>query len=81
MSVVLTSWISRVTLCSGVCLDPFSPSGSCSPDKATRKGQKKEVPLEEAPAEPPPATDAGPDAGKAQDEQSSDDDSSSDEER
>ncbi|NXX07479.1 SPB1 protein, partial [Larus smithsonianus] len=50
-------------------------------DKATRKGQKKEVPLEEAPAEPPPATDAGPDAGKAQDEQSSDDDSSSDEER
>ncbi|NWT46859.1 SPB1 protein, partial [Chroicocephalus maculipennis] len=49
--------------------------------KATRKGQKKEVPPEEAPAEPPPATDAGPDAGKAQDEQSSDDDSSSDEER
>ncbi|NXG91799.1 SPB1 protein, partial [Stercorarius parasiticus] len=50
-------------------------------DKATRKGQKKEVPPEEAPAEPPPATDTGPDAGKAQDEQSSDDDSSSDEER
>ncbi|NXT38672.1 SPB1 protein, partial [Pelecanoides urinatrix] len=50
-------------------------------DKATRKGQKKEVPQEEAPAEPPPAADTGPDAGKAQDEQSSDDDSSSDEER
>ncbi|XP_075379355.1 pre-rRNA 2'-O-ribose RNA methyltransferase FTSJ3 [Mycteria americana] len=50
-------------------------------DKATRKGQKKEVPQEEAPAEPPPAADAGPDAGKVQDEQSSDDDSSSDEER
>ncbi|NXV50448.1 SPB1 protein, partial [Uria aalge] len=51
-------------------------------DKATRKGQKKEVPPEEAPAEPPPAADTGPDAGKAQDEQSSDDDSSSsDEER
>uniref|UniRef100_A0A663MVA6 pre-rRNA processing protein FTSJ3 n=1 Tax=Athene cunicularia TaxID=194338 RepID=A0A663MVA6_ATHCN len=45
-------------------------------DKATRKGQKV-VPQEEAPAEPPPATDTGPDAGKAQDEQSSDDDSSS----
>ncbi|XP_074892329.1 pre-rRNA 2'-O-ribose RNA methyltransferase FTSJ3 [Buteo buteo] len=50
-------------------------------DKATRKGQKKNVPQEEAPAEPPPAADTGPDAGKAQDEQSSDDDSSSDEER
>ncbi|NWX75700.1 SPB1 protein, partial [Alca torda] len=50
-------------------------------DKATRKGQKKDVPPEEAPAEPPPAADTGPDAGKAQDEQSSDDDSSSDEER
>ncbi|NWU56127.1 SPB1 protein, partial [Dromas ardeola] len=50
-------------------------------DKATRKGQKKEVPPEEAPAEPPPAADTGPDAGKSQDEQSSDDDSSSDEER
>uniref|UniRef100_A0A8C0IB55 pre-rRNA processing protein FTSJ3 n=1 Tax=Bubo bubo TaxID=30461 RepID=A0A8C0IB55_BUBBB len=64
----------------GVCLNPFSPSGSCSPDKATRKGQKV-VPQKEAPAEPPPAADAGPDAGEAQDEQSSDDDSSSDEER
>ncbi|NWX51444.1 SPB1 protein, partial [Steatornis caripensis] len=50
-------------------------------DKATRKGQKKKVPQEEAPAEPVPATDAGTDAGKVQDEQSSDDDSSSDEER
>lgn len=50
-------------------------------DKATRKGQKKNVPQEEAPAEPPPAADTGPDTGKAQDEQSSDDDSSSDEER
>ncbi|XP_064329288.1 pre-rRNA 2'-O-ribose RNA methyltransferase FTSJ3 isoform X1 [Phalacrocorax carbo] len=50
-------------------------------DKATRKGQKKKVPQEEAPAEPPPAADTGPDAGKAQDEQSSDDGSSSDEER
>ncbi|NWZ54997.1 SPB1 protein, partial [Haliaeetus albicilla] len=50
-------------------------------DKATRKGQKKNVPQEEAPAEPPPAADTGPDAGKEQDEQSSDDDSSSDEER
>ncbi|NXJ53457.1 SPB1 protein, partial [Spizaetus tyrannus] len=50
-------------------------------DKATRKGQKKNVPQEEAPAEPPPAADTGPGAGKAQDEQSSDDDSSSDEER
>ncbi|XP_052641015.1 pre-rRNA 2'-O-ribose RNA methyltransferase FTSJ3 [Harpia harpyja] len=50
-------------------------------DKATRKGQKKNVPQEEAPAEPPLAADTGPDAGKAQDEQSSDDDSSSDEER
>uniref|UniRef100_A0A8C0EPY8 pre-rRNA processing protein FTSJ3 n=1 Tax=Bubo bubo TaxID=30461 RepID=A0A8C0EPY8_BUBBB len=49
-------------------------------DKATRKGQKV-VPQKEAPAEPPPAADAGPDAGEAQDEQSSDDDSSSDEER
>ncbi|KAF1661107.1 pre-rRNA processing protein FTSJ3, partial [Aptenodytes patagonicus] len=49
-------------------------------DKGTRKGQKK-VPQEEAPAEPPPAADTGPDAGKAQNEQSSDDDSSSDEER
>ncbi|KAF1470952.1 pre-rRNA processing protein FTSJ3, partial [Pygoscelis antarcticus] len=48
-------------------------------DKGT-KGQKK-VPQEEAPAEPPPAADTGPDAGKAQNEQSSDDDSSSDEER
>ncbi|KAM6368829.1 pre-rRNA 2'-O-ribose RNA methyltransferase FTSJ3 [Pluvialis apricaria] len=48
-------------------------------DKAARKGQKKVTP-EEAPAEPPPAADTGPDAGKAQDEQSSDDDSSSDEE-
>ncbi|NXV95430.1 SPB1 protein, partial [Calonectris borealis] len=50
-------------------------------DKATRKGQKKKVPQEEAPAEPPPAADTGPGAGKAQDEESSDDDSSSDEER
>ncbi|XP_074018729.1 pre-rRNA 2'-O-ribose RNA methyltransferase FTSJ3 [Numenius arquata] len=50
-------------------------------DKATRKGQKKEVPQEAAPAEPPPAADTGPDAGKAQDEESSDDDTSSDEER
>ncbi|XP_069642831.1 pre-rRNA 2'-O-ribose RNA methyltransferase FTSJ3 [Haliaeetus albicilla] len=50
-------------------------------DKATRKGQKKNVPQEEAPAEPQPAADTGPDAGKEQDEQSSDDDSSSDEER
>ncbi|NXW19911.1 SPB1 protein, partial [Circaetus pectoralis] len=50
-------------------------------DKATRKGQKKNVPQEDAPAEPPPAADTGPDASKAQDEQSSDDDSSSDEER
>uniref|UniRef100_A0A8B9RSF1 Pre-rRNA processing protein FTSJ3 n=1 Tax=Accipiter nisus TaxID=211598 RepID=A0A8B9RSF1_9AVES len=50
-------------------------------DKATRKGQKKNVPQEEAPAEPLPAADTGPDTGKAQDEQSSDDDSSSDEER
>lgn len=50
-------------------------------DKATRKGQKKNVPQEEAPAEPSPAADTGPDTGKAQDEQSSDDDSSSDEER
>ncbi|KAF1442717.1 pre-rRNA processing protein FTSJ3, partial [Spheniscus demersus] len=49
-------------------------------DKGTRKGQKK-VPQEEAPAEPPPAADTGPDAGKAQNEQSSDDDSSSDDER
>uniref|UniRef100_A0A8C8B218 pre-rRNA processing protein FTSJ3 n=1 Tax=Otus sunia TaxID=257818 RepID=A0A8C8B218_9STRI len=49
-------------------------------DKAARKGQKV-LPQEEAPAEPPPATDTGPDAGEAQDEQSSDDDSSSDEER
>ncbi|PKU34052.1 pre-rrna processing protein ftsj3 [Limosa lapponica baueri] len=50
-------------------------------DKATKKGQKKEVPQEAAPAEPPPAADTGPDAGKAQDEESSDDDTSSDEER
>ncbi|NXS76042.1 SPB1 protein, partial [Pandion haliaetus] len=50
-------------------------------DKAARKGQKKKVPQEEAPAEPPPAADTGPNAGKAQDEQSSDDDSSSDDER
>ncbi|NXH70181.1 SPB1 protein, partial [Hydrobates tethys] len=50
-------------------------------DKATKEGQKKKVPQEEAPAEPPPAADTGPDAGKAQEEQSSDDDSSSDEER
>ncbi|XP_062478490.1 pre-rRNA 2'-O-ribose RNA methyltransferase FTSJ3 [Pezoporus occidentalis] len=51
-------------------------------DKPTRKEQKK-VPQEEVPAEPPPATDTGPDAGKVQDEESSDDDSSSssDEER
>ncbi|NXX58956.1 SPB1 protein, partial [Scopus umbretta] len=53
----------------------------CQRDKATRKGQKKEVPQEEAPAEPPPAAEREPDAGKAQDEQSSDDDSSSDDER
>ncbi|NXT22156.1 SPB1 protein, partial [Syrrhaptes paradoxus] len=50
-------------------------------DKATRKGQKKQIPEEEAPAEPPPASDSGPDTGKAQDEQSSDDDSSSDDEK
>lgn len=74
------SWLSRGMICSGVCVDPFSPSGSCSPDKATRKGQKK-VPPEEAPAEPPPAADTGPDADKVQDEESSDDDSSSDDER
>ncbi|NWI23550.1 SPB1 protein, partial [Sula dactylatra] len=49
-------------------------------DKATRKGQKK-APQEEAPAEPPPAADTGPDVAKARDEQSSDDGSSSDEER
>ncbi|XP_009876520.1 PREDICTED: pre-rRNA processing protein FTSJ3, partial [Apaloderma vittatum] len=50
-------------------------------DKATKKESKKKVPQEEAPAEPLPAADTGPDAGKVQDEQSSDDDSSSDEER
>ncbi|NXF33976.1 SPB1 protein, partial [Nyctibius bracteatus] len=45
-------------------------------DKATTKGQKKKVPQEEeAPAEPPPAADTGPNAGKAQDEQSSDEES------
>ncbi|NWQ90636.1 SPB1 protein, partial [Burhinus bistriatus] len=49
-------------------------------DKAARKGPKKKEAQAEAPAEPPPAADTGPDAGKAQDEQSSDDDSSSDEE-
>ncbi|XP_068274993.1 pre-rRNA 2'-O-ribose RNA methyltransferase FTSJ3 isoform X2 [Nyctibius grandis] len=50
--------------------------------KATTKGQKKKVPQEEeAPAAPLPAADTGPNAGKAQGEQSSDDDSSSDEER
>lgn len=58
------------------------PSGSCSPDKAARKGQKKTVvPQEEAPAEPPPAADVKPDADNVQDNQSSDDDTSSDDER
>uniref|UniRef100_A0A8D0FMR7 pre-rRNA processing protein FTSJ3 n=1 Tax=Strix occidentalis caurina TaxID=311401 RepID=A0A8D0FMR7_STROC len=74
--IALMSCASRRAICSGVSLNPFSPSGSCSPDKATRKGQKV-VPQEEAAAEPLPAADAGPDAGEAQDEQSSDDDSSS----
>ncbi|NWI68260.1 SPB1 protein, partial [Todus mexicanus] len=52
-------------------------------DKTTRKGQKKVVPHEEAPAEPSPAVNSDPEAGKAQEEQSSDDDddTSSDEER
>ncbi|NXJ84936.1 SPB1 protein, partial [Trogon melanurus] len=50
-------------------------------DKATKKAPKKKVSQEEAPAEPLPAADTGPDAAKVQDEQSSDDDSSSDEER
>ncbi|OPJ74350.1 pre-rRNA processing protein FTSJ3 [Patagioenas fasciata monilis] len=50
-------------------------------DKAVRKGQKKAVvPQEEAPAEPPPATDTKPNADDAQDNQSSDDDTSSDDE-
>jgi len=75
------SWASRGMICSGVCLNPFSPSGSCSLDKTTGKGVKKKVPQEDAPAEPPPAADTAPDAGEAQGEQSSDDDSSSDEER
>lgn len=71
-------------ICSGLCLNPSSPHGSSSPDKAARKGQKQQVPQEEAAAEPlPAAPDTGAQAGKAQDEQSSDDDddSSSDEER
>ncbi|NWR60283.1 SPB1 protein, partial [Bucorvus abyssinicus] len=53
-------------------------------DKAARKGEKQQVPQEDAPAEPrPAAADTGAQAGKAQDEESSDDDddSSSDEER
>ncbi|NXC66766.1 SPB1 protein, partial [Anhinga anhinga] len=50
-------------------------------DKATKKRQKKKVPQEQAPAEPPPATDTGPYTGKVQDEWSSDDGSSGDEER
>ncbi|NWU95680.1 SPB1 protein, partial [Upupa epops] len=51
-------------------------------DKATRKGQKEQIPQEDSSTEPPPATtDTGPNTGKAQDEESSDDDSSSDDER
>ncbi|NXY00364.1 SPB1 protein, partial [Centropus bengalensis] len=51
-----------------------------SPDKATKKEQKKK-PQEGSAAEALPATGTGPGAGKAQDEESSDDDSSSDDER
>ncbi|XP_065506898.1 pre-rRNA 2'-O-ribose RNA methyltransferase FTSJ3 isoform X1 [Caloenas nicobarica] len=49
--------------------------------RAARKGQKTTVvPQEEAPAEPPPAADARPDADNVQDNQSSNDDTSSDDE-
>lgn len=82
LGLVLMSRTSRGRVCSGICLNLLSPTGSLSPDKAKRKGQKKKVPQEDTMAEPQPAADTAADADEAQAEQSSDDDdSSSDEER
>lgn len=83
LGLVLMSRTSRGRVCSGICLNFLSPTGSLSPDKAKRKGQnKKKVPQEDTMAEPQPAADTAADADEAQAEQSSDDDdSSSDEER
>lgn len=58
---------------------PLSPSGSFSPGKTKKKGQKK-IPQGDAAAEPQDAADTGADTAEAEAEQSSDDDSSSDEE-
>jgi len=59
---------------------PLSPSGSFSPGKTKKKGQKKKIPQESTAAEPQDAADTGADTAEAEAEQSSDDDSSSDEE-